>query len=81
MWPVTLSGRLPIVGLVGRYLANCLMGRELTPYRVCTLLPQYHAVPWSYAVLATVSSWYPPLRDRLLTRYSPVRHSIKIRRP
>ena len=29
MWPITLSGRLPIVGLVGRYLTNYLMGREL----------------------------------------------------
>ena len=30
---------------------------------------------WSYAVLAPVSKCYPPVRDRLLTRYSPVRHS------
>ena len=37
------------------------------------LLPQYHAVPWSYAVLAPVSKCYPPVWDRLLTRYSPVR--------
>ena len=29
MWPITLSGRLPIVDLVGRYLTNYLMGREL----------------------------------------------------
>ena len=29
MWPITLSGRLPIVGLVGRYLTNYLIGREL----------------------------------------------------
>ena len=28
MWPITLSGRLPIVDLVGRYLTNYLMGRE-----------------------------------------------------
>ena len=33
MWPITLSGRLPIVGLVGLYLTNYLMGRELTPLR------------------------------------------------
>ena len=33
MWPITLSGRLPIVDLVGRYLTNYLIGRELTPYR------------------------------------------------
>ena len=28
-----------------------------------------------YAVLAAVSDCYPPLKGRLLTRYSPVRHS------
>ena len=33
MWPVTLSGRLPIVGLVGHNPANCLIGRELIPRR------------------------------------------------
>ena len=27
MWPFTLSGRLPIVALVGRYLTNQLIGR------------------------------------------------------
>ena len=29
MWPFNLSVRLPIVDLVGRYLTNYLMGREL----------------------------------------------------
>ena len=29
MWPITLSGRLPIVALVGHYPTNKLMGREL----------------------------------------------------
>ena len=28
MWGTFLSEPLPIVGLVGRYPANCLMGRE-----------------------------------------------------
>ena len=37
MWPITLSGRLPIVALVGRYPANYLMGRELTPHRIAPL--------------------------------------------
>ncbi len=27
VWPITLSGRLPIVALVSRYLTNKLMGR------------------------------------------------------
>ena len=29
VWPYTLSGRLPIIALVGRYLTNQLMGRGL----------------------------------------------------
>ena len=28
VWPVTLSGRLPVIGLVGLYPANYLMGRS-----------------------------------------------------
>ena len=28
MWGVTLSGPLPVTGLVSRYLANYLMGRR-----------------------------------------------------
>ena len=39
MWPITLSGRLPIVGLVGRYLTNYLMGREPLPKRIPPLTP------------------------------------------
>ena len=34
VWPITLSGRLPIVDLVGRYPANYLMGRERTLHRI-----------------------------------------------
>ncbi len=33
MWPFTLSGRLPIEVLVGRYPANKLMGRKLILWR------------------------------------------------
>ena len=40
MWPITLSGRLPIVDLVGRYLTNYLIGREPTPYRISPLTPK-----------------------------------------
>ena len=37
MWPITLSGRLPIVDLVGRYLTNYLIGREPTLHRIAPL--------------------------------------------
>ena len=33
MWPVALSGRLPVVGSVGRYPAVKLIGRDPIPYR------------------------------------------------
>ena len=33
VWPITLSGRLPITALVSRYLTNKLMGRGLIPKR------------------------------------------------
>ena len=39
MWPITLSGRLLIVALVGRYLTNQLIRRELTPNRISPLTP------------------------------------------
>ena len=38
MWPVALSGRLLIVGLVGRYPANCLIGREPIFQRIAPLI-------------------------------------------
>ena len=33
VWPVTLSGRLPVVALVGHYPTNKLIGRELILHR------------------------------------------------
>lgn len=33
MWPYTLSGRLPVVALVGHYPTNKLIGRGLISYR------------------------------------------------
>ena len=33
MWPVTLSGRLPVEALVSHYLTNKLIGREPIPHR------------------------------------------------
>jgi hypothetical protein len=33
VWPVALSGRLPVVALVGRYPTNKLIGRESIPGR------------------------------------------------
>ena len=33
MWPVALSGRLPVEAMVGRYPAIKLIGRDPIPYR------------------------------------------------
>lgn len=33
VWPDTLSGRLPVVALVGRHPTNKLIGRGLIPHR------------------------------------------------
>ena len=33
MWPVALSGRLPVVALVSHYLTNKLIGRGPIPHR------------------------------------------------
>ena len=52
VWPITLSGRLPIAGLVGRYLTNYLMGRELTSDRIAPLTP----MPCGSVVLCGISA-------------------------
>ncbi len=73
LWPATLSGRLPVVGLVGRYPTNYLMGRGLIPRRSKRPFHPTTVVVGSYGVLAGVSPGYPPPRGRLPTCYSPVR--------
>ena len=75
MWPSTLSGRLLIVALVGRYPTNQLIRRGPIPHRTRLSAPP-HVGLCAYAVLAAVSGCCPPVRGRLSTRYSPVRHSV-----
>ena len=73
VWPVALSGRLPVVALVGHHPTNKLIGREPIPGR-----KTFHPPPCgdrSYPVLAPVSEGYPKVGGRLLTCYSPVRRS------
>ena len=57
VWPITLSGRLPIADLVGRYPANYLMGRELTLYRISPLTPE----PCGPVVLCGISTCFQVL--------------------
>jgi hypothetical protein len=73
VWPVTLSGRLSVVALVGHHPTNKLIDRESIPSR-----KTFHHPPcrrWSYPVLDPVSRAYPRAKGRLLTCYSPVRRS------
>ena len=78
VWLFILSDQLPVLGLVGHYPANYLMGRRLILQRKLTcrglLWPQAPKSSWSHAVLALLSEGYPPLEGRLPTCYSPVRH-------
>ncbi len=51
MWPFTLSGRLPIKALVGRYPTNWLMGRKLIQGRRKRLSLSLHVNKQRYSVL------------------------------
>ena len=62
---------------LGGPLPHQLANRTRTHPRPINLLPQPHARPWSYAVLAPFSGCYPPVWDRLFTRYSPVRRLLR----
>ena len=74
-----LSHPLPVLALVSRYLTNKLIRRDpLSERELASRGPlSYgsHKATVRYAVLAQVSPGCPPLRGRLVTCYSPVRHS------
>ena len=72
VWPIILSDRLPIFGLVRHYRPNYLMGREPLPRWIAPFLCKAYA-PQNYPVLAPLSERYPKPEDRLLTCSSPVR--------
>ena len=57
MWPITLSGRLPIVALVGCYLTNQLIGREPIFIRIPPLTP----APCEAVVLRGISTSFDAL--------------------
>ena len=73
MWPITLSGRLPIVALVGRYLTNQLIGRELTPNRIAPYTPK----PCDLVVLCGISTCFQVLSPCL----GQIAHALLTRPP
>ena len=81
MWPVTLSGRLTIVALVGSYPTNKLIVRRLILKRGRSPFHQKTTVLRYYSVLPHISMGYPQLQGRSSTCYSPVRHSLKVQAP
>ena len=73
VWLDILSDQLPVIGLVGHYpiqLPDRTQAPLPAPFGFGT-----EALPSAlHAVLAPISRGYPPLEDRLLTRYSPICH-------
>ena len=58
---------------LGRPLPHQLANRTRAHLQPINLSPLSDAALWSYPVLAAISSRYPSVEGRLLTRYSPVR--------
>ena len=72
--PTALSRRLPVLGLVGRYPTNYLMGHRPLPGRVLKTLSSLRDAPkGAYGGLAHLSAGYPPPQGRLAVYYSAVR--------
>ena len=78
VWPVALSGRLPVVALVSHHPTNKLIGRGPIPQpqKHKPLTFHHHSCnKQSYPVLDPVSQAYPRAEGRSPTCYSPVRRS------
>ena len=73
MWPINLSVRLPIVGLVSRYLTNYLMGRELPLQRIAPLTSE----PCDPVVLRGISTGFPVLSPSV----GQIAHALLTRPP
>ena len=73
MWPVALSGRLPVEAMVGRYPAIKLIGRDPIPCRKG--FPNTPCGVMEHPALPPVSRSYSGAWGRSVTHYSPVRHS------
>ena len=84
MWLIILLDQLSIVDLVGRYLTNYLMERELILPRTARRSRSFLTDPvglWAYPVLAVLSVCYPGHKGRLFTCYSPVRRFTRRPKP
>ena len=72
----------PLRSAMDRRLGEPLPHRLANPTRVHLIPPEFftlqHAMLCANAVLAVDSNCYPPVRGRLPTRYTPVRHSVNL---
>ncbi len=59
LWLVVLSDQLPVIGLVGHYLTNYLMGRGSLSKRLTAFLDEQNHR--AYVVLANLSIRYSTL--------------------
>src|SRR5690606_22154989 len=94
VWPVALSGRLPVIALVGRYPTNKLIGREPIPDRqnfppaamrlrvVSGITPRSHRLSRTPRQVAHVLLTRSPLaypRRGLTARLACVKHAASAR--
>jgi hypothetical protein len=94
VWPVTLSGRLPVEALVGHYPTNKLIGREHIPHRktfhhhrmpevvVFGIRPRFRGLSQSEGQITHVLLTRSPLvypRRGLTARLACVKHAASVR--
>jgi hypothetical protein len=72
VWPIALSGRLPVVALVSHYLTNKLIGRESIPDR-----SSFHTIEMPLRVVSGISTGFPVLSQSL----GQVTHVLLTRSP
>ena len=94
VWPVALSGRLPVVALVGHHPTNKLIGREPTPSRknfpphpmqdkvISGISPRFRGLSQSPGQVTHVLLTRSPLeypRKGLSARLACVKHAASVR--
>ncbi len=77
VWLIILSDQLPVLGLVGRYPANYLMGRRLILERKVLRSPALTSVPFGAVVSCCIS---PPF-GRLSTTRGKITYVLLTRAP
>ena len=70
VWGVTLSGPLPVIGLVGLYLTNYLIGRRPILNRR-SFIHDHVNVTWSYRALSRLSASYSQVKGKYLRVTQP----------